>query len=172
MAAQNAPQSMTAAQTALRQVLTFSLGEEQFGVDILRVREIRGWSPVTRIPKVPDYVLGVLNLRGSIVPIIDLRVRFSLAHAEFTPLTVIIVLSVISANGQREFGLVVDGVSDVVDIDAGNLKETPSLGARSAAEFIRGIAVVGERMLILLDVDELIHRDVEQVATPEQGIAA
>jgi purine-binding chemotaxis protein CheW len=121
---------------------------------------------------VPEHVLGVLNLRGAVVPIVDLRVRFSLAHAEFTPLTVIIVLSVISAGAQREFGLVVDGVSDVVDIDAGTLKETPSLGCRFAAEFIHGIAIVGERMLIILNADELIHRDLEQATMSAQGLAA
>jgi purine-binding chemotaxis protein CheW len=155
---------VSVASDAPRQVLTFSLGAENFGVDILRVQEIRGWTPVTKIPKVPPHVLGVLNLRGSIVPIVDLRVRFSLAQAEFTPLTVIIVLSVKSSHGQREFGLVVDGVSDVVDISAENLKETPSLGSTAAVEFIQGLAIVQERMLILLDVDELIRRDMEQVA--------
>ena len=99
---------------APRQVLTFSVGPEHYGVDILRVQEIRGWSPVTKIPKLPPQVLGVLHLRDSIVPILDLRVKFNLAQAEFTPITVIIVLSVDSADGPREFGLVVDAVRDVV----------------------------------------------------------
>jgi len=147
---------------APRQVLTFSVGPEHYGVDILRVQEIRGWSPVTRIPKLPPQVLGVLNLRGSIVPILDLRVKFNLAKAEFTPLTVIIVLSVDSPDGPREFGLVVDAVRDVVDIAPEHLKETPSLGGRSPP-FIQGLAAVGEGMLILLNVDELINRDMEQV---------
>jgi purine-binding chemotaxis protein CheW len=169
--------AMTAAQareatgaTATRQVLTFSLGSEHYGVDILRVQEIRGWSPVTKIPQVAPHVLGVLNLRGSIVPIIDLRVRFNLTQAEFTPLTVIIVLR--STADQREFGLVVDGVSDVVDIAAENLKDAPSLGSSSAAEFIQGLAIAGERMLILLNVDELIHRDLDQVALPSLSSVA
>jgi purine-binding chemotaxis protein CheW len=154
------------------QVLTFSLGAENFGVDILRVQEIRGWSPVTRIPKVPAHVLGVLNLRGAIVPIIDLRVRFGLAQADFTPLTVIIVLSVKSAKGTREFGLVVDGVSDVVDIEAENMKETPNLAHNASVEFIQGLAIVADRMLILLDVDELIRVDMEQVEQPPLAGAA
>src|SRR3569623_1518423 len=98
------------------QVLTFVLGNETYGVDILRVQEIRGWSAVTKIPHAPSHVLGVLNLRGSIVPIVDLRMRFSLDRAEYTPLTVIIVLSVESAVGRRDFGVVVDGVSDVIDV--------------------------------------------------------
>jgi len=167
MTSSASPDQAPAAADAPRQVLTFSLGAENFGVDILRVREIRGWTAVTRIPQVPPHVLGVLNLRGSIVPIVDLRVRFSLPDAQFTPLTVIIVLSVNSPQGQREFGLVVDGVSDVVDISAGNLKETPSLGSSSTAEFIQGLAIVQERLLILLDVDKLIHRDMEQMAVSE-----
>jgi len=157
---------------APHQVLTFSLGDENFGVDILRVKEIRGWTPVTKIPQVPPHVLGVLNLRGSIVPIVDLRIRFGLAQAEFTPLTVIIVLSVKSGNGQREFGLVVDSVSDVVDIAAENLKQTPSLGSTATVEFIQGLAIVAERMLILLDVDELIRRDMEQMTLSELAGAA
>ena len=142
-----------------RQVLTFCLGAETYGVDILRVQEIRGWSPVTRIPKSPTHVLGVLNLRGSIVPIVDLRVRFSLERAEFTPLTVIIVLSIMTPTGRSEFGLVVDSVSDVVDISANDLKETPNLGGRLNADFIQCLATVTARLLILLDVDALVGRD-------------
>jgi purine-binding chemotaxis protein CheW len=167
-----ASQGATPQRASSHQVLTFSLGAENFGVDILRVQEIRGWSPVTRIPQVPSHVLGVLNLRGAIVPIIDLRVRFGLAQADFTPLTVIIVLSVKSAQGTREFGLVVDGVSDVVDIEPENMKETPSLSHNASVEFVQGLAIVQERMLILLDVDELIRADMDDsAATPLAGAA-
>src|SRR5579862_6562079 len=163
MTAAQARETAAAAGGGCRQVLSFSLGAEHYGVDILRVQEIRGWSAVTRIPQAAAHVLGVLNLRGAIVPVIDLRVRFNLARAEFTPHTVIIVLSVRSPAGQREFGLVVDGVSDVVDIAPENLKDAPSLGSSSAAEFIQGLAIAGERMLIVLNVDELILRDGDQV---------
>ncbi|MGA2778454.1 MAG: chemotaxis protein CheW [Steroidobacteraceae bacterium] len=142
-----------------RQVLTFSLNEETYGVDILRVQEIRGWSTVNKIPQTPPHVLGVLNLRGSIVPIIDLRVRFGLASAEFTPLTVIIVISIKTAKGSSEFGLVVDSVSDVVDIRGDDVKETPNLGGKMNADFIESLATVAGRMVILLDVDALIGRD-------------
>jgi purine-binding chemotaxis protein CheW len=142
-----------------RQVLTFCLDAETYGVDILRVQEIRGWSPVTRIPKSPPHVLGVLNLRGSIVPIVDLRVRFSLERAEFTPLTVIIVLSIMTPGGRSEFGLVVDSVSDVVDISTKDLKEAPNLGGKTNADFVQCLATVADRMLILLDVDALVGRD-------------
>src|ERR1044072_8124610 len=123
-----------AKQTASKQMLTFTLGDETYGVDILRVQEIRGWSPVTRIPQAQPYMLGVLNLRGSIVPIVDLRMRFNLPRAEYTPLTVIIVLSVESAQGRRDCGLVVDGVSDVIDVPAGDVKPAPELGRRGSTE--------------------------------------
>ena len=143
-----------------KQVLTFTLGDETYGVDILRVQEIRGWSPVTRIPQSQAHVLGVLNLRGSIVPIVDLRMRFSLPRAEYTPLTVIIVLSVESPQGRRDFGVVVDGVSDVVDIALAEVKPAPELGAQANTEFIAGLAAVSGRMVMLLDIDRLIGGEV------------
>jgi len=139
-----------------RQVLTFCLGAETYGVDILRVQELRGWAPVTRIPKSPPHVLGVLNLRGSIVPIVDMRLRFALERAEFTPLTVIIVMSVETPDGRREYGLVVDSVSEVVDIAAGDLKPAPDLGTRLGADALQGLATVQDRMVILLNVDKLL----------------
>jgi purine-binding chemotaxis protein CheW len=159
MTDQLAKKSVDGETSTSRQVLTFCLGAETYGVDILRVQEIRGWSPVTRIPKSPPHVLGVLNLRGSIVPIVDLRVRFSLERAEFTPLTVIIVLSIMTPSGRSEFGLVVDSVSDVVDIGTKDLKDAPNLGGKMNADFIQCLATVADRMLILLDVDALIGRD-------------
>jgi purine-binding chemotaxis protein CheW len=144
-----------------RQVLTFQLGAETFGVDILRVKEIRGWSPVTRIPNSPGDVLGVLNLRGSIVPVLNLRMRLGLETIDFTPLTVIIVLSVMTRSGRSEFGLVVDSVADVVDIGANDLKEAPNLGGNLDANFIECLATVAGRMVILLDVDALIGKAFE-----------
>jgi purine-binding chemotaxis protein CheW len=148
-----------AATASSRQVLTFCLGAETYGVDILLVQEIRPWSAVTRIPKSPPHVLGVLNLRGSIVPILDLRLRFSLERKEPTPLTVIIVLSIVTAAGRSEFGLVVDSVSDVADINVGDLNQQPNLGGPMNAAFIQGLATVADRMLILLNVDALVGRD-------------
>src|SRR5690348_5642208 len=120
------------------QVLTFVLGNETYGVDILRVQEIRGWSAVTKIPQAPAHVLGVLNLRGSIVPIVDLRMRLALERAEYTSITVIIVLSVVSGSARRDFGVVVDGVSDVVDVNEADVRPPPELGTRTATDFIRG----------------------------------
>ena len=141
------------------QVLTFVLGKETYGVDILRVQEIRGWSSVTKIPHAPPHVLGVLNLRGSIVPIVDLRMRFSLDRAEYTAVTVIIVVAVMSAAGRRDFGVVVDGVSDVVDVNIEEVKAAPDLGSRSATDYIRGLVPVSDRMVVLLDIDRLIGTD-------------
>jgi purine-binding chemotaxis protein CheW len=141
------------------QVLTFVLGKETYGVDILRVQEIRGWSAVTKLPHAPSHVLGVLNLRGSIVPIVDLRMRFSLDRAEYTAVTVIIVVSVISPAGRRDFGVVVDGVSDVVDVNPEQVKAAPELGAKGATDYIRGLVPVAERMVVLLDIDRLIGSD-------------
>lgn len=146
------------------QVLTFTLGEETYGVDILQVQEIRGYSTVTRIPQTPAHVLGVLNLRGSIVPIVDMRMRFDLERAEYTPLTVIIVLSVESATGRRDFGVVVDGVSDVIDVAGGDIKPAPEMGANVSTEFIKGLAAVSGRMVMLLDIDQLIGSDVTELS--------
>jgi purine-binding chemotaxis protein CheW len=139
-----------------QQVLTFVLGSETYGVDILRVQEIRGWSTVTKIPHAPSHVLGVLNLRGSIVPIVDMRMQFNLERAEYTPVTVIIVLSVQSRQGRRDYGVVVDGVSDVVTLNSAQVKPAPDIGSREATGYIRGLLPVAERMVVLLDIDRLI----------------
>lgn len=157
--------------TTSRQVLTFVLGNETYGVDILRVQEIRGWSAVTKIPQAPAHVLGVLNLRGSIVPIVDLRMRLDLERAEYTAVTVIIVLSVVSGAGRRDFGVVVDGVSDVVDMSEAEVRPPPELGSRAATDFIRGLVPVSDRMLVLLDIDRLIGGDLARLAG-EAGEAA
>jgi purine-binding chemotaxis protein CheW len=157
---------------ASRQVLTFCVGSETYAVDIRLVQEIRGWAPVTRLPQAPPYMLGMLNLRGSIVPVIDMRIRLGLEQVKFTPVTVIVVLSVRTSSGRREFGLVVDSVSDVVDIDAAELQETPGLAGKTGVELIKGLAAVADRMLILLNVDELIRRDLAQTEAPMMAGAA
>jgi purine-binding chemotaxis protein CheW len=144
---------------ALRKVLTFSLGAEVYGVDILRLKEIRGWSPVTRLPHTPAYLLGVLNLRGVVVPVIDLRLRFGLSATQVTPVTVIIVLSLQSAEGRRECGIVVDSVRDVLDIDTQGIRPAPALDGASGNEFIEGIATAEDQMLILVDAQRLATSD-------------
>jgi len=160
----NAKQPENAA-NSLNQMLTFMLGDETYGVDILRVQEIRGWSPVTRIPQSPHHVLGVLNLRGSIVPVVDLRMRLSLDRAEYTAITVIIVLSVDSGHGRRDFGVVVDGVSDVINVQADDIKPPPDLGAEVSTDYIQGLATVSDRMVMLLDIDRLIGADIIGVSS-------
>src|SRR5579862_6823724 len=159
----------TASEAQTRQVLTFVLGTQTYGVDILRVQEIRGFSAVTRIPQAPAHVLGVLNLRGSIVPIVDLRMRLSLERAEFTPVTVIIVLSVLAGSNRRDFGVVVDGVSDVVDVNETEMRAAPELGSRGATSYIRGLVTLQERMVVLLDIDRLIGTDLDELGA---GVAA
>jgi purine-binding chemotaxis protein CheW len=150
-------------QLASNQVLSFRLGEETYGVDILTVKEIRGWAPVTRIPQSSEHVLGVLNLRGAIVPIMDLRRLFALSSAEFTPVTVVIVMSLQTSIGQRECGIVVDAVSDVVDVPPESIRSTPALNGQANNDFIAGLAQVEDHMLILLDAAELLGRELVNV---------
>jgi purine-binding chemotaxis protein CheW len=149
------PREETGGTAGTRKVLTFSLGGEVYGVDILGVKEIRGWTPVTRIPQSPESLLGVLNLRGVIVPIVDLRKRFGLPVADFNAMTVTIVLSLRTASGVKEHGFVVDSVRDVVDLSAGNIKPAPAVGSTAANEFIEAIATHDEQMLILLNAESL-----------------
>jgi len=140
------------------QQLTFSLAGEEYGVDILAVREIRGWSRVTRIPQTPEHLLGVLNLRGAIVPIMDLRLRFGLERESFGDNTVVIIVAV----DERLFGIVVDAVSDVVDIDPAAIKPVPDMGAVVDTRYLKGLATHVERMVMLLDVEKLMRpEDVE-----------
>jgi purine-binding chemotaxis protein CheW len=165
------PANGTDAAAGSQQVLTFVLGNETYGVDILRVQEIRGFSAVTKIPHAPAHVLGVLNLRGSIVPIVDLRMRFSLERAEYNAVTVIIVLSVQSSTGRRDFGVVVDGVSDVVDVNKAEVRPAPELGSASATEYILGLVPVAERMVVLLDIDCLIGNDLRSLSSSNNQVA-
>ncbi|WEN14579.1 chemotaxis protein CheW [Rhodanobacter sp. AS-Z3] len=137
------------------QQLTFNLAGEEYGVDILSVREIRGWSRVTRIPQTPAYLLGVLNLRGAIVPIMDLRLRFGLEREAYGDSTVVIIVAV----AERLFGIVVDAVSDVVDIDPAAIKPVPDMGAVVETRYLKGLATHVERMVMLLDVEKLMRPD-------------
>jgi purine-binding chemotaxis protein CheW len=146
-----------AADTGPRQILSFTLAGETFGVDILRVREIRGWSSVTRIPEAPAYVLGVLNLRGAVVPIVDMRIRVGEAPVEPTALTVIIVLSIETPRERRDFGLVVDGVSDVIDLTAADIQPAPELNLASMETLVRNLATVNGRIILLLEIDQLLE---------------
>jgi len=143
-------------QSTSAQFLSFTLGKEEYGVDILRVQEIRSWEPVSRIPNVPAYEKGVVNLRGAIVPIIDLRERFGLGHSHYTPLTVVVVLQAQIRDKTRVMGVVVDAVSDVIDVDKKSIQSSPNFGAKVSTEFITGLVSVNQRMVMLLDVDKLL----------------
>ncbi len=135
--------------------LTFSVGAECFGVDILKVQEIRAWEEVTRIPNAPEYVMGVLNLRGAIVPVYDLRLRIGMEFREYDKETVVIILRATGNSGERNIGIVVDVVSDVLLTTAQEVKPAPDFGSRLDTRFISGITTSADRMVTLLQVDML-----------------
>jgi purine-binding chemotaxis protein CheW len=137
---------------AAREFLTFTLGAEEYGVDILKVQEIRGYDVVTRIPDAPDFIKGVINLRGTIVPVVDMRLKFRLGKAEYNALTVMIILNVAG----RVVGMVVDGVSDVVALTEEQIRPAPEFGAAVGTQFLTGIGTLDKRMLILVDIERLM----------------
>ncbi len=142
------------------QYLTFILSDEEYGVDILRVQEIKGWDTVTLIPNTPGYIKGVINLRGTIVPIIDLRLRFNLDSVNYSPLTVVIVLKIVSEDDERVMGIVVDGVSDVYNVSEDQMKPPPDFGNVVNVDYVKGLATVDEKMIIVLDIDHLLTSSV------------
>ena len=145
-------ESRTAVRDATREVLVFVIGKEEYGVDILKVQEIRGYDKVTPIPSAPEYLKGVVNLRGVIVPVIDMRVKFKLAEVRYDTFTVVVILRIAG----RVIGLVVDGVSDVVRLTESEVKAAPQLGSVVDGSFIAGLATQGERMVLLLDIEKLL----------------
>ena len=145
------PNDPTASATA-NEFLTFALGTEEYGVDILKVQEIRGYDAVTRLPDAPDYIKGVINLRGIIVPVVDMRVKFRLERCDYGPTTVMIVLNV----GGRVVGMVVDSVSDVMRLEPAQIRAVPDIGGAIDRQFLTGIGTIDERMLILLDIERLM----------------
>ena len=145
----------SAAQAASAEFLTFRLGAEEYGIDILRVQEIRSYDAVTRLPDAPAYITGAINLRGIIVPVVDTRLKFRLARAEYNALTVMIVLNV----GSRVVGMVVDSVSDVVQLSGEQIRAVPEIGATIDRQFLTGIGTLDERMLILLDIERLMGHE-------------
>lgn len=142
----------------VNEFLTFMLDGEEYGVDILRVQEIKGWDDVTSVPNVPDYIRGVINLRGTIVPIIDLRRRFDLKILEYSGTTVVIILRVVTdGHADRVMGIVVDGVSDVYQVPNSNMKTSPEFGGSVDTEFVKSLAAVSDKMIILLDIDNMLN---------------
>ncbi|HYD94500.1 MAG TPA: chemotaxis protein CheW [Noviherbaspirillum sp.] len=137
---------------ARSEVLTFRLGKEEYGIDILKVQEIRGYEATTAIANAPDFLKGVINLRGEIVPIIDMRIRFRLSAPSYDQFTVVIILRV----QDTVVGIVVDAVSDVVALAGDQVKPAPEMTSAIHADYICGLGTVGERMLILVDIDKLL----------------
>jgi purine-binding chemotaxis protein CheW len=138
--------------TSLREFLAFKLGAEEYGIDILRVQEIRSYEEPTRIANAPAAILGVVNLRGVIVPIVDMRLRFNLAQADYGTTTVVIVLNI----GSRVIGMVVDAVSDVITLTPEQLRPVPEFSSAIASDHILAIGAIDQRMLILVDIERLM----------------
>jgi purine-binding chemotaxis protein CheW len=154
----------TAAGTTAREYLTFTLGDEEYGIDILKVQELRGYDTVTKIANAPPFIKGVINLRGAIVPIIDMRIKFSLPNVVYNQFTVVIVLSILG----RVIGMVVDGVSDVVSLSDEQIRQTPEFGSRLDTKYISGLGSLDERMIILVEIEKLMSS--EDMALIEVGM--
>jgi purine-binding chemotaxis protein CheW len=149
-----------AAGSANRELLTFTLGSEEYGIDILKVQEIRGYDAVTTIANAPDFIKGVINLRGIIVPIVDMRIKFRLGKVDYNQFTVVIILNVVG----RVVGIVVDGVSDVIALAPDQLKPAPEFSSTMDTQYIMGLGTVDDRMIIVMDIEKLMtSRDMELV---------
>lgn len=134
------------------EVLAFTLGQEEYGIDILKVQEIRGYDAVTKIANAPEFIKGVINLRGVIVPIVDMRIMFNLGEPSYDQFTVVIILNI----GSRVVGMVVDSVSDVITLSAEQIKPAPEMGTTMKSDYLLGLGTLEERMLILVDIDLLM----------------
>jgi len=135
-----------------KEYLAFTLGREEYGIDILRVQEIRGYEPVTRIANAPDFIKGVVNLRGTIIPIVDMRIKLNLGEATYDQFTVVIILNIAG----RVVGMVVDSVSDVTMLKPEQMRAAPEAGTAFDSDYLIGLGDLGQRMLILVDIDRLM----------------
>ncbi|MFC0139093.1 chemotaxis protein CheW [Erwinia mallotivora] len=144
-----------AGETVGQEFLVFTLGNEEYGIDILKVQEIRGYDQVTRIANTPAFIKGVTNLRGVIVPIIDLRIKFEQPGVQYNDNTVVIVLNL----QQRVVGIVVDGVSDVLSLTQDQIRPSPEFAVTMSTEYLTGLGALGERMLILVDIEKLLNSE-------------
>lgn len=139
--------------------LTFTLGNEEYGIDILKVQEIRGYDTVTHIANAPEFIKGVINLRGVIVPIVDMRIKFKVGEPSYNEFTVVIIMNVLG----RVIGMVVDGVSDVVGLSPEQIKPAPEMGAAMDTNYITGLGTLNDQMLILVDIEKLMSSEEMQV---------
>lgn len=149
--------------------LTFNLAGEEYGIGILKVKEIIGIMPITVVPQTPKYIKGVINLRGKVIPVIDLRLKFSIAAAEFTERTCIIVVEIMTAGRTILMGIVVDSVSEVLNIKAADIEATPSFGTKLNTEYILGMAKAGGSIKILLDIDKILS--IEELQTADKVVS-
>ena len=145
----------TAADIAGREFLAFTLGSEEYGIDILKVQEIRGYEAVTRIANAPEFIKGVINLRGIIIPVVDMRIKFNLGAPVYDQFTVVIILNI---NG-RVVGMVVDSVSDVTTLTPDQVKPSPEMGTAFSSDYLIGLGTIDERMLILVNIDKLMSSE-------------
>jgi purine-binding chemotaxis protein CheW len=145
-------ESRAAVRDATREVLVFVIGKEEYGVDILKVQEIRGYEKVTAIPSAPEFLKGVVNLRGTIVPVIDMRIKFNLPDPQYNSFTVVVILRLAT----RVIGIVVDAVSDVMRLSANDVKDPPRLGSVVDSSYLTGVATLNERMVLLLDIEKFL----------------
>ncbi len=153
---------------ASNEFLSFRLGCEEYGIDILKVQEIRGYDAVTRIANTPEFIKGVINLRGTIVPIIDLRIKFGLGDPSYDEFTVVIILNVAA----RVVGVVVDSVSDVLTLADAQIRAAPDFSAALDTRYVTGLGAIDERMLILVDIEQLIgSREMCLMDEPAQAVA-
>ena len=144
-----------AADIAGREFLAFTLGAEEYGIDILKVQEIRGYEAVTRIANAPEFIKGVINLRGIIIPVVDMRIKFNLGAPVYDQFTVVIILNI---NG-RVVGMVVDSVSDVTTLTPEQVKPAPEMGTAFSSDYLIGLGTIDERMLILVNIDRLMSSE-------------
>jgi len=151
-----APAAPPQADARAGKYLTFQLGNEEFGIRVLKVREIMGIQEITAVPQTPVHIKGVINLRGKVVPVIDLRLKFGLTAAEYTQRTCIIVTQVHGEAGALLMGIVVDGVSEVLNLTGGEIEDTPDFGEAISTEYLLGMAKVKGKVKILLDIDKVL----------------
>ena len=152
--------TLTATGTRGGKYLTFALGKEEYGLEILKVREIIGWLDITALPRTPAYVKGVVNLRGQVIVVVDLRAKFEMETTARTDQTCIIVVEIAHGGRKLSTGIIVDRVSEVLEIPSNNIEQAPTFGTTVATDFILGMGKVGEAVKILLDIDKVLDGDV------------
>lgn len=149
--------------------LTFSLDKEEYGIGILKIKEIIGMMPITTVPQTPAFVKGVINLRGKVIPVIDLRLRFDMESKEYNDRTCIIVVEIEGQNGTIQIGIVVDSVSEVLNVKVDEIEETPAFGTKLNTEYIMGMAKMEGGVKILLDIDKVLNT--EEISVLESSVS-